>query len=80
MTPSKHDREVTGGRPPFGERGGSGNKSLMISHFASEMNGGGAVLDPVLLDRRCVGRPNRVMTIAEVSFRTEDFSNHLANQ
>jgi hypothetical protein len=66
-TPSKHSRDERQGRPPRGLTGGSGNRSAIRSHCASERKGFGAVLDPVLFGRRFAGQSDRVMSMC-VSF------------
>jgi hypothetical protein len=47
LTPSKQARDVAGGRPPFGDRLGSGNKSAISDHCSSVSSTVGSVLDPV---------------------------------
>ena len=64
MMPSRQSRGLTRGRPPFGERGGSRNKSRMMAHWASVMKGFGAVLDPVVFGRRRGGHSDREIVIA----------------
>ena len=76
--PSRHARDDTRGRPPNAEAGGLANKSAIRSHWASERNVGGAVLDPVQFDRRRGGHRNRVM-IMSVSPFTDTVCNLLAN-
>lgn len=66
--PSRHARDETRGRPPKLEAGGLANKSAIRSHWASERNDGGAVLDPVRFDRRCGGHRNRVMIMSVSPF------------
>lgn len=77
-TPSKHCRGGTRGRPPLQETGGFGNRSSIRSHWESERYGAGAVLDPVLLDRRTVVRPYRVMSMS-VSFHSNTHAIPLPN-
>jgi hypothetical protein len=66
--PSRHPRDDTRGRPPNAEAGGLANKSAIRSHWASERNAGGAVLDPVQFDRRRGGHRNRVMIMSVSPF------------
>lgn len=77
MMPSKQARGVTRGRPPIAVGGGSGNKSLIIAHWASVTKGFGAVLDPVVFGRRRGGHFDREMTIVNVSFHQETYANTL---
>ena len=80
MTPSKHARDVTRGRPPLRETGRSGNRSSINDHWYSEMKGFGAVLDPVLFDRRCVGHVDRENNHCKYLLLKEGKCNNLANQ
>jgi hypothetical protein len=66
--PSRHARDDTRGRPPNAEAGGLANKSAIRSHWASERNAGGAVLDPVRFDRRRGGHRNRVIIMSVTPF------------
>src|SRR5690606_33911737 len=61
--PSRQGRGSTRGRPPTGETGGCGKRSAIRSHWESERNGVGAVLDPVVFGRRRGGHINRVMVM-----------------
>ena len=63
MMPSRHSRGVTRGRPPLGDAGGLRNRSRMIAHWASVINGFGAVLDPVVFGRRRGGHIDREMVM-----------------
>lgn len=44
--PSKQSRDSTGGRPPSGERGDSGNRSAICNHCSSLSSKAGSVVDP----------------------------------
>lgn len=66
--PSRQARASTRGRPPSGEGSGSSNKSLMILHWASETNGFGAVLDPVVFGRRRFGHEHSLINMRATPF------------
>ena len=69
-TPSKQARGGTLGRPPLEVIGGWGNRSAINFHWESSKNGGGTVLEPVLLGRRRGGHIDRVMTMCCSPFTT----------
>lgn len=77
MIPSRQSRGFTRGLPPLGDGGGFRNRSRMIAHWASVINGFGAVLDPVVFGRRRGGHSDREIVIAFVSCQYETNANTL---
>ena len=63
ITPSRQALASARGRPPSGEGDGFSNRSLIKFHWASDKNGGGAVLDPVVFGRRRCGHEDRVTSM-----------------
>jgi hypothetical protein len=63
ITPSRQTLASARGRPPCGEGDGFSNRSLIKFHWASDKNGGGAVLDPVVFARRRCGHEDRVTSM-----------------
>lgn len=58
-TPSRRGRGGTRGRPPALVRSDSGKRSAISFHWKSSRTVCGAVLNPVVFGRRCVGHEDR---------------------
>jgi hypothetical protein len=68
-TPSKQARAGAGGRPPLGDRFGSGNKSA-IKYHCSSLSSLGSVVDPAAAPRACQLRDRAISDLLSTSLNT----------
>ena len=72
-TPSKQARAGAGGRPPLGDRFGSGNKSAIKDHCSS-LSSLGSVVDPVAAPSACPSRDRAISDLLSASLNTHEHS------
>lgn len=70
-TPSKQARAGAGRRPPFGDRGGSGNKSDINDHCSSVSSDLGSVVDPAAAPGACQLRDRPISGLLSIPLNTQ---------